>query len=63
MTTKKNLQIFEKILNIGLKIKRELRASRNELRAERREERAEMNHTRKYFGRDIPVIKNDEKSS
>ncbi len=57
MSKEKTFNWINKALNLGLKVKRELRASRNEKRAEKREERAETKFserkvpTKMYFGR------------
>ena len=59
--------LFERGLNTVLKVRRELRSSRNEARADRREERAEQNHWRKqqrsYFGREMPPPNSTEGDS
>lgn len=49
-------KIMEKGVNLFLKVRRELRATRNEARAEKREERAQENHEHKQktvYGRKI----------
>ena len=50
---KEHVSLFNLGLNTLLKVRRELRASRNEERAEKREQRADAVHTKKYFGRTI----------
>lgn len=56
-------KVIDKALNFGLKIKRELRASRNESRAAKREQRAETRFEERpkktYFGRDVEVHPSD----
>lgn len=60
---KQKITILEKVIGIALRVRSDLRASRNEIRAEQRETRAKQIHEKKYFGRTIKQLGTEEKEN